>query len=215
MKQLIALGSFAALMIACTPSGGKSVEATTAGVVNTIVGTEITVDTLFSVVEWQGFKPGGSHNGIVMLKSGTIQMQDSTPVGGTFVIDMTKIINRDLTESTGKSKLEGHLASADFFDVAKYPTAKFDITELKSIVDSIYTHQVTGNLAIKDSVKQISFMAKYWMENGVQYAESEEFDIDRTKWGVTYSSKSVFAELKDKFINDEIRIKVRLQTDIE
>jgi len=215
MKQLIALGSFAALMIACTPSGGKSVEATTAGVVNTIVGTEITVDTMMSVVEWQGFKPGGSHHGIVLLKSGTIHMQDSTPVGGTFVIDMTKIIDQDLTESSGKSKLEGHLASADFFDVAKYPTAKFDITQLSQIVDNNYTHQVTGNLAIKDSVKQISFMVKYWNQDGIRYAESEEFDIDRTKWGVTYSSKSVFAELKDKFINDEIRIKVRLQTDIE
>ncbi|MGL4993579.1 MAG: YceI family protein [Bacteroidales bacterium] len=215
MRNLIILGSFAAMTIACTPSGGKSVEATAAAVVNSVVGTELRVDTMLSVVEWQGFKPGGSHDGIVMLKSGAIQMQDSTPVGGSFVIDMTRIINRDLTEATGKSKLEGHLASEDFFDVAKFPIAKFDITDLVAISDSLYTHQVTGNLALKDSVKQISFMAKHWIESGMQYVESEAFDIDRTQWGVTYSSKSIFAELKDKFINDEIRIKVKLQSEVK
>ena len=38
--------------------------------------------------------------------------------------------------------------------------------------------------------------------------ESEAFTIDRTKWGVNYGSKSVFDDLGDKFINDDIELKI-------
>lgn len=214
MKKFVMLGALVSATLACTPSGGKAVDATAAGVVNAVAGTEVPMDTLFSSIEWQGFKPGGGHNGTVLLKSGMVLMQDSTPVGGSFVVDMASIRALDLSEAMGKSKLEGHLASADFFDVAKHPTASFEIVELSAITDSLYTHQVTGNLALRDSVKQITFKAKYWRVGALQCAESEPFQIDRTQWGVTYSSKSIFKELKDKFINDEITLKIKLQSQV-
>ena len=37
---------------------------------------------------------------------------------------------------------------------------------------------------------------------------SETFAIDRTKWDVNYGSKSVFDNLGDKFINDDIELTV-------
>ena len=40
---------------------------------------------------------------------------------------------------------------------------------------------------------------------------SEEFTIDRTKWNVNYGSKSVFDGLGDKFINDDISLKINLK----
>jgi len=37
------------------------------------------------------------------------------------------------------------------------------------------------------------------------------FTIDRTQWGVNYGSKSVFDNLGDKFINDEVGITITLK----
>jgi hypothetical protein len=39
---------------------------------------------------------------------------------------------------------------------------------------------------------------------------SKPFSIDRTKWGVNYGSKSIFDNLGDKFINDDIGLEIEL-----
>ena len=38
---------------------------------------------------------------------------------------------------------------------------------------------------------------------------SEPFKINRVDFGVNYGSKSVFDDLKDKFINDDIELVVK------
>ena len=40
---------------------------------------------------------------------------------------------------------------------------------------------------------------------------SEVFTIDRSKWNVKYGSKSFFDDLKDKFINDDIELKITVK----
>ena len=40
--------------------------------------------------------------------------------------------------------------------------------------------------------------------------ESEPFTIDRTKWDVNYGSKSVFDNLGDKWVSDDMEITVKL-----
>ena len=37
------------------------------------------------------------------------------------------------------------------------------------------------------------------------------FKIDRTKWGIEFMSKSIFDDLKDKFIDDEIELEIMLK----
>jgi hypothetical protein len=39
---------------------------------------------------------------------------------------------------------------------------------------------------------------------------SEKFTIDRSKWNIQYGSKSFFDNLGDKFINDDMELKVTL-----
>ena len=51
-----------------------------------------------------------------------------TVESGSFVIDMNSISGTDLEAGKGKADLEGHLKNEDFFDVTKFPTAKFVIT---------------------------------------------------------------------------------------
>ena len=172
----------------------------------TEIATEYTVDTATSQIMWEGEKPTGKHNGTIGLSSGTIFLNDGNVEAGNLVIDMNTITDLDL-EGDAKANLEAHLKGTaegkegDFFDVTKYPTAKFEIT-------SIDNNVVKGNLTIKEKTHAIEFPATVTMEGNKMMLKSETFEIDRTKWDVNYGSKSIFPNLGDKFINDMVKISV-------
>lgn len=63
---------------------------------------------------------------------------------------------------------------------------------------------------MKDIEKNISFGATITKEEGKYKAVTVPFAIDRTQWNVQYGSKSIFADLKDKFINDNIELKITI-----
>lgn len=157
------------------------------------------VDTAASVLNWKGTKPTGAHDGVVSLKSGSLLLEDGKLKKGQFIIDMNSIKNKDMAGSDGAGKLEGHLKAADFFDVAKYPTSKFEITKVQEVAGKL---AVTGNLQIKDVTKSITIPAVISTEGGVTTFKSETFNVDRADFNVKYGSKKFFASLKDKFIND-------------
>ena len=171
-----------------------------------------------SKVNWTGKKPGGSHEGFVSLASGELKVDKNEIKGGSFVIDLGSIVNTDLKDADMNDKLVGHLKSADFFDVQKFPTARFEITKVTKLNGNAAagapksTHNIEGNLTIKGVTKKVSFDASINMLNGKLTASSLPFTIDRTQWGVNYQSKSIFAELKDQFIYDEITLAVDLLT---
>ena len=50
----------------------------------------------------------------------------------------------------------------------------------------------------------------YTVEGNSMSLRSEPFTIDRTKWNVNYGSKSVFDNLGDKFIDDDIKLTIDL-----
>lgn len=171
------------------------------------------LDTANSTIDWTGKKPTGAHTGTIDLAEGTVQTQDGAVESGSFTIDMTSIKVTDL-EGDEKASLEGHLKGEGeekqdhFFNVAKYPTATFQIT---GITEEGGKTMVQGNLKMKGTEKNISFPATVRMNGDMMNLESEVFTIDRTTWGVNYGSKSVFENLGDKFINDDIELKVSLQ----
>ena len=83
-----------------------------------------------SKINWSGKKPAGEHKGYVKLSDGVLKVNKSEIKGGSFTIDMNSITNTDLTDEESNKKLVTHLKSADFFDVQKFPTAKFVITKV-------------------------------------------------------------------------------------
>lgn len=171
--------------------------------------TAFNVDVTSSVISWKGTKPLGSHIGDIKLLEGNMIMDDGKLTGGTFVIDMKSINTTDLKAGKGKEKLDGHLMSADFFDVAKYPTSKFVITKVE---DKGAILHVTGNLTIKDVTKSVTIPATLSTENGVTTFASDTFTINRVEYNVKYGSKSIFANLKDKFINDDMELSFVVKT---
>jgi polyisoprenoid-binding protein YceI len=177
----------------------------------------LAVNTSESKVNWTGNKPGGEHTGYVKLSEGEIVVQKNEVVGGSFIIDLNTIINVDLKNEGMNSRLVGHLKSPDFFDVAQYPVARFDMTKVSRISgakegEAKATHRIEGNLTMKGITKKVEFNASINLLNGKLVANTEQFIINRTLWGVNYESKSIFAELKDKFIKDDIGLSIELVT---
>ncbi|GET46147.1 YceI family protein [Capnocytophaga felis] len=162
-----------------------------------------------SVIEWVGTKPTGKHNGTVNVTEGGVNTDNQTITSGKFIIDMNTITVSDLAAGDGKEDLEEHLkgtgkeeAEDHFFNVKKFPTATF---ELKSFDGT----NIVGDLTIKGITKEVSFPATVTVTDTEVNIESKAFKINRVDFGVNYASKSVFGDLKDKFINDEMELVVK------
>src|SRR5258705_1197687 len=96
-------------------------------------GVKYTVDTKASRVEWIGTKVSGYHTGSVNIKSGELMVSNGNIISGNFVMDMSSIvaIGPEKVSKQNSEKLTGHLHSAEFFDVQKFPHATFVITGVK------------------------------------------------------------------------------------
>ena len=163
-----------------------------------------------SVVEWVGKKPTGQHTGTIGLQSGSLTI-DNGKITGDFTIDMNSITVTDITEADGKLDLEAHLKGtgkedgADhFFNVKTYPTGTFKLTSFDGA-------NVTGDLTLKGKTKTISFPATLTITDNEVTLESKPFEINRVDLGGRRIIKKVFGDLKDKFINDEIELVVKVK----
>jgi hypothetical protein len=76
--------------------------------------------------------------------------------------------------------------------------------------DDENTHRFTGNLTMRGVTRSVTFNAAIDIDNSRIDARSEQFLIDRTEWGVNFQSKSVFADLVDRFILDDIALVINL-----
>ncbi|MDG1728371.1 MAG: YceI family protein [Algibacter sp.] len=208
-KNFLKILFITALIISITGCKDKAKEATTtaAEAVEKTVNSEIyNVNNEASIIEWKGFKPTGSHNGTISIERGVLDVTDGKIVGGSFIIDMTSIVVTDIpADDKGNAKLKAHLTNQDFFDVEKHPSAGFTITGLAEVEGKM---MLSGNLSLKDAKNNVTFPVTVSNENGVITLTSETFSIDRTKWNVKYGSKSIFDNLGDKFINDDMELKV-------
>lgn len=198
---------------ACTSAPEADQAATTEKqVASTGTGDIISVDTAASVVGWAASKPTATHVGSFKVVSGNIIVDNATISGGSFTIDINTLEDHDLTGEF-KGKLEGHLKSPDFFDVAKFPTAKFEITKVEPFDSTTQTsllpgttHIISGNLTLKDSTKNVTFPAKVNLTGNMVHAEAD-FNIDRTEWGMNYKGPNNPA---DWVINKEVNLKLNI-----
>jgi polyisoprenoid-binding protein YceI len=203
---LLIAGSLFVLNIQRAPIADTAI-ITTAKVLENVSGSEYKVDVQKSTLGWVGTKATGTHSGTINLTNGTLSVNQNAIVGGGFTLDMNTIVDTDM-EGSGKSGLEGHLKGADFFDVAKYPTANFEITsvqpmatEQKSMVVGA-TNMVTGNLNMRGNVKSISFPAVITVSDK-KVTATAIFNIDRTQWGIIYGADGKVAK--------EINLKLNLE----
>ena len=169
----------------------------------TLFAQDYTLNTSKSLIKWTGEElTTKQHYGSLEFESGTIAFKDGVPVSGSFVVDMTTIVNQDLPAEYAKN-LEGHLKSDDFFSVAKFPSAKLIITGATAAAKGAF--KVDGQLIIKGISHPVRF--DLIPDNGNWIAN---LIFDRSKYEVRFRSGTFFQNLGDKLILDDIVLETKL-----
>lgn len=212
MNKLFTIATAAFLALASCKGAPKADEATTKAEQQAAAteGVAYKIDT-GQVVNFIGTKPVGQHSGTFNITEGELFVQNGVSVtGGNLTLDLKSLKITD-ADTAGVSKLAGHLASADFFEVDKHPNATFEITDVQPYsVDSTRpalvldgaTHTVSGNLTLKGVTKNVTFPAIINVSGNVASAKAN-FNINRTDWGLVYGNDE---SLGDKFIRPEVNV---------
>ncbi len=189
----------------------KPVSSESNEVLTTTNGQIYVIDTMNSKAEWKGFKvvksDNTSHIGTLKFESGEVTVKDNKLESGQFVIDMNSIANEDLKETDGNSKLIGHLKSADFFDVEKFPTASYEITKItEAPAGSDYNTVLDGNLTLKGITKPATFNANVKIKDGELSIATEPKDINRDEFGIKFQMPAAEGLIKNE-INVQMKVK--------
>lgn len=102
----------------------------------------------------------------------------------TFEIDVNSV-------DTNQEQRDGHLKSADFFDVENYPVISFSSTSFKKVKGDIY--KLEGNLTMKGVTKPVEVEAEFGGTEKDAYGNTKMgFEItgviNRKEFGLTYNS---------------------------
>ncbi|REC46764.1 YceI family protein [Chryseobacterium pennipullorum] len=199
----------AAVVVSCKkdkPLTSESNEVTT-----TKDGSQYSLDTLNSKVEWKGYKvfksENTSHFGTIRFESGDVTVKDGKLESGKFVADMNSLTSVDLKDSPeDMGKLNGHLKSGDFFEVEKFPTASFEITKVTPATEGDYNTLLDGNLTIKGITKPVQFKANVSVNEGEVSVATEPKDIKREEFGVKFQ-----APAENGVIKDEVTLQINVK----
>lgn len=213
MKKIFSTIALGVGVLALASCSGNKQQAVSTGDAQTVSvaqeATTVPVALAESTLKWKGFKPGGEHFGAIGLSAGEIKLEGQKLLAGYVEVQMNSIVVEDL-EGEMAEKLKAHLESEDFFEVAKYPTARFELTDLpQEGVELTKVAELKGNLTLKDVTKNITIPVEEVVVDpatGAYHIKSKTFTINRADWNVRYGSKSFFNNLKDKFIEDNMEL---------
>ncbi len=155
-----------------------------------------------------GSKVTGSHDCKFTEWSGSARLVDGKAEGGSlsFEVKTASVVADYKQPNDWSKKLEGHLKDADFFDVAKFPTATFEskTIALATAGEPGATHIVIGKLTIRGVTKDVTFPATIKVEGGKVSAQAK-FSINRKDFGIEYTGKA------DDLIRDGVVLEIDLQ----
>jgi polyisoprenoid-binding protein YceI len=205
LRSRVALVAIAALLLlsACAnPAADKPKavvgEATNTSSASPVAGEKYLITSENSKIEFIGAKVTGHHNGSFKKFSGTVDY------AGQIEKSRVSITIDSSSLETDTPDLTKHLKTADFFDVAKYPEAKFESTEIKPGGEKGASHTVTGNLTLHGVTKSVTFPATITVNPGVITVESS-FAINRKDFAINYPGKT------DDLIRDDVALTLHVK----
>jgi polyisoprenoid-binding protein YceI len=154
-------------------------------------GQKYSITPQNSKIQFVGSKVTGSHNGSFENFSGEIDYTGDPQTSRVSITIDANSINTDTADLTK------HLKTADFFDVAKFPEAKFVSTAIKPGGDKGASHTITGNLTLHGVTKSVSFPATITAASDAINVDSS-FTINRKDFGINY------AGARDNLIRDDV-----------
>jgi len=184
-------------------------------IVPTLADGRHEIDLSESRIQWTGRNLLNNHFGTLKLSSGWIETTDNLIEAGDFTIDFSTLRCTDLADDKLHDVLIAHLASDDFFDTERHPTATFTVQRGISIPDAHDGQpnmRIEGNLEIKGHSVPTAFQAVCGVTAEGKGAAQATLSIDRTLWGIIYGSGQFFAKVGMHLVNDLIDIELRIVT---
>ena len=139
--------------------------------------------------------------------SGHLQIDEQNPQNSWVEaqVDTASIDTRD-------ERRDGHLRSADFFDVQTYPTITFKSTKVERISGNEYN--VTGDLTMHGVTRPVTFKAEYFGQGknpwGLTVAGlSAKTKINRKDWGLNWNQT---LETGGWLVSEDVTIEIDLET---
>jgi polyisoprenoid-binding protein YceI len=153
------------------------------------------VDTRHSHVSWSAIHLGiSTYRGKFARTAGKITIDRAAKTGGVeFTIDAA-------SQVAGDDRLDKHLASEDWFNVAKFPAITFKSTKVTFTGDS--PARVDGDLTLMGVTKPVSLQVASFrcIQHPVRKAEVCGADatatIKRSEWGMKYGLPGVSDDVK-------------------
>lgn len=204
LRFVLPLGVLLMTIVSC--GVGEEHTEEVAEVAQGVESKDYTVVAEESLIKWNGEGVGHGHHGTIQVKSGSFTLENDKVVKGEVVADMTTLKDLDYVESgdtASLAKLEGHLHNPDFFHTTDFPTSTVTIT------DGSDMNNVKADLTIKGVTEPVTF-ALSTKEDGETLILTTKFNVDRTKYGITYNSGNFFENLGDYLVEDEFTLDVTI-----
>ncbi|QIF04881.1 YceI family protein [Roseimicrobium sp. ORNL1] len=172
------------------------------------------LDLTESRVVWVGRNLINKHWGQVGIRSGEVLFENGNVVRGEVVLDMHRITSSDLAGSDLHDVLIHHLESDDFFDVERFPEARFTIerTEVCADCPGSRNLRLHGALNLRGITHPLTVEAAAGLTPEGKAALQTTFTLDRTQWGILYGSGKFFQRLAGHLVNDDLELQVRILT---
>ncbi len=156
----------------------------------------------FTVRHMMVSKVRGTFSGI----SGWLEFDEDAPENSQ--IEAQIDVN---TVNTQVEDRDNHLRSADFFDVANYPTMTFKSKSINLTGDD--SGQVTGDLTIRGVTREVTFNVEYFGQTTSPYGDqragfSGAVKINREDFGLTWN---MALEAGGVLVGKDVQINVELQ----
>ena len=207
-KVILSIALVGTILSSCSDNGKQAdtQEAEKVNVVNAEQATTLNTIQDGSFVDWRASHLGGMQPrfGKVLLKDVSFSVNNGTLANATVVMNLGSLTVESFPEGSEQiAKLEGHLKSPDFFNTEKYPTAKFELTQLQEATGD-FNSTITGNLTISGITKSITFNANVMTSENEVSIHSEDFSINRSDWNLTYNAEGTEGVPVDYLISDDI-----------
>ena len=159
--------------------------------------TRLQLDPAQSKIEFVGAKVTRDHRGSFGQYTGELALNADGSIAGLDVEVDTSTLQIE------PAKLQGHLQSADFFDVEKFPSAVFTLTDFAADASGGGSHTVTGLLELHGVKNEIEFPATVDFGSDAVTATAS-FTINRKDFGIVYPG------MPDDLIKDDVLLDLRL-----
>jgi len=146
-----------------------------------------------SKVDFTGSKKSDFHTGYFPIKSGSVQVNGGKLVGGNFVIDIAGL---KVTDAGGGEKLQGHLTSGDFFDIAKVGFGEASFTISSVVYTKADRATIKGDLNLKGIKAPVTFTAVIRNADDKGFFAEAFMPFDRTLFGINYGVGMIDSEVQ-------------------